>query len=121
MLWKPFTSLSSSFMLPRKLGYTTHKHHICIYIQYTNKKLAYISSWQILTLKLLLVFNMGALVLVLITHFFSRGRSRIHVIGWSCVVTSAAVFAAPLSIMVRYGYYCLINSFNLICLVLIIN
>ncbi|XP_012467503.2 bidirectional sugar transporter SWEET14 [Gossypium raimondii] len=96
MLWIYYATLKpNAFLLMtiNSIGCVVETIYIIVFIVYAPKKA------RILTLKLLLVFNMGALVLVLITHFFSKGRSRIHVIGWSCVVTSAAVFAAPLSIM----------------------
>ncbi|KAG8487957.1 hypothetical protein CXB51_018601 [Gossypium anomalum] len=96
VLWIYYATLKpNAFLLMtiNSIGCVVETIYIIVFIVYAPKKA------RILTLKLLLVFNMGALVLVLITHFFSKGRSRIHVIGWSCVVTSAAVFAAPLSIM----------------------
>ncbi|KAB2072999.1 hypothetical protein E1A91_A07G054700v1 [Gossypium mustelinum] len=96
VLWIYYATLKpNAFLLMtiNSIGCVVETIYIIVFIVYAPKKA------RILTLRLLLVFNMGALVLVLITHFFLKGRSRIHVIGWSCVVTSAAVFAAPLSIM----------------------
>ncbi|KAE8710623.1 Bidirectional sugar transporter SWEET14 [Hibiscus syriacus] len=96
VLWIYYATLKSEaylLMTINSIGCAVETIYIVIFLIYAPKKT------RISTLKLLVLFNMGALVLVLITHLFAKGRSRIHVIGWSCVVTSAAVFAAPLSIM----------------------
>ncbi|KAK8680243.1 hypothetical protein V6N13_109194 [Hibiscus sabdariffa] len=96
VLWIYYATLKSEaylLMTINSIGCVVETVYIIVFVVYAPKKA------RILTMKLLGVFNMGALVMVLVTHFFTKGRSRIHVIGWSCVVTSAAVFAAPLSIM----------------------
>ena len=91
---------------------TGTKNALCLVDQYLNE---FIFSGicillQILTLKLLLLLNFGGLLLILLlTHFFSKGTSRIHIVGWFCVVSSAGVFAAPLSIMVRFWSFSLVN------------
>ncbi|KAL4325832.1 hypothetical protein GQ457_11G029370 [Hibiscus cannabinus] len=96
VLWIYYATLKSEaylLMTINSIGCVVETVYIIVFVVYAPKKA------RILTLKLLGVFNMGVLVMVLVTHFFTQGRSRIHVIGWSCVVTSAAVFAAPLGIM----------------------
>ncbi|XP_050236335.1 bidirectional sugar transporter N3-like [Mercurialis annua] len=53
-----------------------------------------------LTVKLLVFFNLGAyLLIVLLTAKLSHGSVRAHIVGWICAVFSVCVFAAPLSIM----------------------
>ncbi|KAG9134033.1 hypothetical protein Leryth_004722 [Lithospermum erythrorhizon] len=56
----------------------------------------------IYTTKLLILFNFGALGLIIVTtYLLAHGNKRIAVVGWICAVFSVSVFAAPLSIMVR--------------------
>lgn len=57
---------------------------------------------QIFTTKLVLVFNIGALGIIMIcTYLFSHGHKRVEIVGWICAIFSLSVFAAPLTIMVR--------------------
>ncbi|CAK9175903.1 unnamed protein product, partial [Ilex paraguariensis] len=54
----------------------------------------------IYTIKLLVLFNIGAYGLIVFsTSIFSDGHRRVTVVGWICAVFSVSVFAAPLSIM----------------------
>ncbi|KAL2342151.1 hypothetical protein Fmac_010091 [Flemingia macrophylla] len=55
-----------------------------------------------LTIKLFVVMNMGGFALVLcVINFAIHGSSRLKVLGWICVLVSAFVFLAPLSIMAQ--------------------
>ncbi|XP_037497103.1 bidirectional sugar transporter SWEET9-like [Jatropha curcas] len=54
------------------------------------------------TLKLILVFNIGAFgLMILLTMLLIKGSQRVNTVGWICAAFSVAVFAAPLSIMMR--------------------
>jgi solute carrier family 50 (sugar transporter) len=57
----------------------------------------------VLTAKMLLGLNVGLFgAIALLTMLLpSKGTLRVHVLGWICVSIALAVFAAPLSIMVR--------------------
>ncbi|XWS37076.1 hypothetical protein CRYUN_Cryun19dG0011900 [Craigia yunnanensis] len=97
VLWIYYATLKSNaypLMTINAIGCVVETIYIIVFIIYAPKKA------RILTLKLLLLLNFGGLLLIfLLTHFFSKGTSRIHIVGWFCVVSSAGVFAAPLSIM----------------------
>lgn len=56
---------------------------------------------KIYTTKLLILFNFGALgLIVLFTYLFSKSSDqRLTIVGWICAVFSVCVFAAPLSII----------------------
>lgn len=55
---------------------------------------------KVFTMKLLVLFNVGALGLIIaVTHLSLAGHLRVTVVGWICAVFSLCVFAAPLSIM----------------------
>ncbi|EXC34700.1 Bidirectional sugar transporter NEC1 [Morus notabilis] len=55
---------------------------------------------RIYTIKLLVLFNMGAYGLILLsTSFVGKISQRVTVVGWICAVFSVCVFAAPLSII----------------------
>ncbi|XP_010528779.1 PREDICTED: bidirectional sugar transporter SWEET9 [Tarenaya hassleriana] len=55
---------------------------------------------KIFTLKLILIFNVGALgLLILLVDLFVPKLKRVTAVGWVCAAYSLAVFAAPLSIM----------------------
>ncbi|EOY22579.1 Medicago truncatula MTN3, putative [Theobroma cacao] len=96
-LWIYYATLKSNaflLMTINSFGCFVETIYTVVFIIYAPKKA------RILTMKLLLLFNFGGLLLILLlTHFFSKGPSRIHIVGWFCVVSSAGVFAAPLSIM----------------------
>ncbi|KAK9673275.1 hypothetical protein RND81_12G157200 [Saponaria officinalis] len=52
------------------------------------------------TLKVLLLFNLGAFSLVLLlTSLLTKGSKRIDVVGWINAAINICVFAAPLSVM----------------------
>lgn len=74
---------------------------------------------QISTVKLLALFNVLALgvIIVTTTYAIEHGPKRVAVVGWICAVFSVCVFAAPLSIMVNYLLFYLINQTfsNLYC------
>ncbi|XVE63721.1 hypothetical protein DITRI_Ditri07aG0042300 [Diplodiscus trichospermus] len=97
VLWIYYATLKSNAYLLvtiNSIGCVVETVYIIVFIVYAPKKA------RILTLKLLVLFNFGGLLLIfLLTHFFSKGTRRIHIVGWFCVVSSAGVFAAPLSIM----------------------
>ncbi|GMN38117.1 hypothetical protein TIFTF001_007350 [Ficus carica] len=55
---------------------------------------------RIYTIKLVVLFNVGASGLILLsTSFVGKASQRLNVVGWICAVFSVCVFAAPLSIM----------------------
>ncbi|XVF11468.1 hypothetical protein REPUB_Repub08aG0030400 [Reevesia pubescens] len=97
VLWIYYSTLKSNaylLMTINSIGCVVEIIYIIVFIIYAPKKT------RILTLKLLLLSNFGGLLLIfLLTHFFSKGTTRIHIVGWFCVVLSSGVFAAPLSIM----------------------
>ena len=56
---------------------------------------------QSFTLKLLLLFNLGACSLVvLLTTFLAKGSKRVAIVGWINAVINICVFVAPLGVMV---------------------
>ncbi|GAA0140537.1 hypothetical protein LIER_01862 [Lithospermum erythrorhizon] len=70
--------------------------YLIIFMIYATRKA------KIYTTKLLILFNFGALGLIIVTtYLLAHGNKRIAVVGWICAVFSVSVFAAPLSIMVR--------------------
>lgn len=57
---------------------------------------------QILTTKLVLLFNVFGFGLVfVIAMFLTHGKERVKVLGWICMVFALCVFVAPLGIVVR--------------------
>ncbi|KDP22571.1 hypothetical protein JCGZ_26402 [Jatropha curcas] len=99
MLWIYYAILKSTDYLLLSInssGCLVEIIYIIVYIIYAPKKA------KMLTLKLLIVMNIGGFSAILVlTHFFAKGSSRLSIVGWLCVALSAVVFAAPLSIMVR--------------------
>ncbi|XP_006443343.2 bidirectional sugar transporter SWEET9 [Citrus clementina] len=58
------------------------------------------------TIKLILVFNVGAFALMMvIVNFFVKGPNRVTAVGCVCAVYNVAVFSAPLSIMVTINFF----------------
>ncbi|OMO54173.1 SWEET sugar transporter [Corchorus capsularis] len=96
-LWVYYSSLKSNaflLLIVNSIGCVVETIYIIVFIVFAPKKA------RILTVKLLLMFSLGGLFLILLlTHFFSKGSNKNHIVGWFCVVSSAGVFAAPLSIM----------------------
>ncbi|CAI9767887.1 unnamed protein product [Fraxinus pennsylvanica] len=67
---------------------------LTIFMVYATKKS------KIFTTKLLILFNIGALGLIIgCTYFLSEGNKRVKIVGSICSAFSLSVFAAPLSIM----------------------
>ncbi|XP_062093256.1 bidirectional sugar transporter SWEET9-like [Humulus lupulus] len=69
--------------------------YLIIYLMYASGRI------RIYTIKLVVLFNVGAYGLILLsTSFIIPHRSqRVTAVGWICAVFSVGVFAAPLSIM----------------------
>ncbi|XP_012841128.1 PREDICTED: bidirectional sugar transporter SWEET9-like [Erythranthe guttata] len=58
---------------------------------------------QIFTMKLIIVFNVGGLGLITgVSLVAFKGVKRVSFVGWVCAIFTIAVFAAPLSIMVKF-------------------
>ncbi|CAI9767379.1 unnamed protein product [Fraxinus pennsylvanica] len=76
------------------VGCITEAIYVAIYIVYAHKKA------RILTLKLLLLLNVGGFGLIIIlSHFLTNGSKRVQVLGWISVSVTTSVYIAPLSIM----------------------
>ncbi|XP_019160145.1 PREDICTED: bidirectional sugar transporter NEC1-like [Ipomoea nil] len=76
------------------LGMGIQSIYLTIYIVYATKQAKIFTIW------VLLIFNVGALgLLVVFTYLFSTGPRRVKIVGWFCCTFSICVFAAPLSIM----------------------
>ncbi|GAV81643.1 MtN3_slv domain-containing protein, partial [Cephalotus follicularis] len=76
---------------------------IAIELTYLILYMIYASGKQkCFTMKLLLLFNIGAYGLIFVlTFLLLKGSNRVNAVGWICAVYNVAVFAAPLSIMRR--------------------
>ncbi|XP_075633320.1 bidirectional sugar transporter NEC1-like [Castanea sativa] len=69
--------------------------YLTLYIIYAPKK------EKLFTVRLV-ISNIGAFGLIMVTTIFLlKGSKRVNAIGWICAVYNLAVFAAPLSIMMR--------------------
>ncbi|XP_050224842.1 bidirectional sugar transporter N3-like [Mercurialis annua] len=97
MLWIYYAMLKSEEYLLlsiNSVGCLVEIIYIICYILYAPKKP------KILALQLLFLMNFcGFLAIVALTTFFAKGSIRIHIVGWFCVVVSAVLFAAPLSVI----------------------
>ncbi|GLT49411.1 hypothetical protein SLA2020_229680 [Shorea laevis] len=97
MLWIYYALLKSdAFLLitVNAFGCVVETIYIAFYITYAPRKA------RMLTLKLLLLLHfMGFCAILLLSHFLTKGSTRIQVLGWICMVFSLIVFVAPLSIM----------------------
>ncbi|GLU20771.1 hypothetical protein SLE2022_369530 [Rubroshorea leprosula] len=97
MLWIYYALLKSdAFLLitVNAFGCVVETIYIAFYITYAPRKA------RMLTLKLLLLLHfMGFCSILLLSHFLTKGFTRIQVLGWICMVFSLIVFVAPLSIM----------------------
>ncbi|PIA41953.1 hypothetical protein AQUCO_02100060v1 [Aquilegia coerulea] len=97
MLWMYYAFLKSDAYLLitiNALGCVIETIYIAIFIAYAPKKA------RVTTAKLLLLLNLGVFCLILLlTILLAKGPTRVNVLGWICVVFSACVFAAPLSIV----------------------
>jgi solute carrier family 50 (sugar transporter) len=101
MLWVLYAVVKSNALLlvtVNGVGCVIEAAYIAMYLAYAPK------ASRVVTAKVLLGLNVGlfgavALVTMLLS---SKGTAlRVHVLGWICVSVAIAVFAAPLSIMVR--------------------
>lgn len=65
---------------------------------------------QMATLKLVLLFIVGFILILSMTMFLLKERQRVNIVGWICAAFSIAVFASPLSIMVsEFQMKCYMN------------
>ncbi|KAH9730228.1 Bidirectional sugar transporter SWEET [Citrus sinensis] len=88
---------SNAFMLItiNGIGYIIESLYLLFFMIYATK------TAKIYTTKLLILFNIGALgLIVLLTYLLSKSSDqRLTIVGWICAVFSVCVFAAPLSII----------------------
>ncbi|KAL4609767.1 hypothetical protein ACB092_08G005200 [Castanea dentata] len=76
--------------------------YLTLYIIYAPKKEKVIVQQLFLFTVRLVISNIGAFGLIMVTTIFLlKGSKRVNAIGWICAVYNLAVFAAPLSIMMR--------------------
>ncbi|XP_058200203.1 bidirectional sugar transporter NEC1-like [Rhododendron vialii] len=96
LLYYAFLKKSNGLMIItiNSIGCAIEATYLTIFIIYATKES------KIYTTKLLLLFNVGACGLIMLgTSLFSKGDTRISVVGWICAVFSVCTFVAPLSIM----------------------
>ncbi|OIW17783.1 hypothetical protein TanjilG_06468 [Lupinus angustifolius] len=75
-------------------GIVVESSYLALFLFYASKKA------RLSTIKLLLLLNVfGYGAMLLATLFLSKGRTRLAIIGWICLVFNISVFAAPLFIM----------------------
>ncbi|XP_052211413.1 bidirectional sugar transporter SWEET9-like [Diospyros lotus] len=78
------------------IGCAIESFYLFLFMIYATKEA------KIYTTKLLLLFNVGAFgIMLLSTSLIFKGHRRLSIVGWICAVFSVCVFAAPLSIMRR--------------------
>lgn len=100
-VYSVYISPSTSFMQPNRprLRYVKCTNQFILF--FCSIGIIMKSNLQIFTIWVLLIFNVGALgILLVFTYLFSTGERRVKIVGWSCSTFSICVFAAPLSIMV---------------------
>ncbi|WKA07849.1 hypothetical protein VitviT2T_025624 [Vitis vinifera] len=97
MLWMYYglVNTNASFLLSvNGFGCFIEIIYISIYLIFAPRRA------RILTLRLLLLINLGAFCLILIvTNFMVKRPHRVKAVGWVCLIFAVSVFAAPLSIM----------------------
>ncbi|GLT49408.1 hypothetical protein SLA2020_229650 [Shorea laevis] len=97
MLWVYYALLKSdAFLLItiNAFGCVVETIYIAFYITFAPRKA------RMLTLKLLLLLNlMRFCSILLLSHFLTKGSTRIQVLGWICMAFSLIVFVVPLSII----------------------
>nr|GEV96750.1 bidirectional sugar transporter N3-like [Tanacetum cinerariifolium] len=97
MIWIYYATLKTDATLLitiNAVGCVIETLYIAIYIAYAPKKMQ--------ATKLVVSLNfVGFWVIALSTHYLAEGETRVQILGWTCLVISVSVFAAPLSIMKR--------------------
>ncbi|KAL3512553.1 hypothetical protein ACH5RR_025270 [Cinchona calisaya] len=97
MLWIYYAFLKSNttFLITiNSFGCFIETIYIAIFLFYATKKA------RVETVKLLvLLVACGFGLIVLLTHFLAKGSTRVHIVGWICLVFSLCVFIAPLCIV----------------------
>ncbi|KAE9460481.1 hypothetical protein C3L33_07569, partial [Rhododendron williamsianum] len=96
LLYYAFLKKSNGLMIItiNSIGCAIEATYLTLFIIYATKES------KIYTTKLLLLFNVGACGFIMLgTSLFSKGDTRISVVGWICAVFSVCTFVAPLSIM----------------------
>ncbi|CAA2980919.1 Bidirectional sugar transporter SWEET14 [Olea europaea subsp. europaea] len=88
---KPNTTL---LIIINSVGCFIQAIYICFYLFYATK------NDRMQTVKLVLLLNViGFGLIVLLTHFLTKGTQRAQIVGWICLVFSLLVFVAPLGIL----------------------
>ncbi|KAL3818534.1 hypothetical protein ACJIZ3_004439 [Penstemon smallii] len=97
MLWiyyaflKPDTTLLITI---NSVGCVIQSIYISFFLFYATR----IARMQ--TVKLLLLLNIvGMGLILLLTHFLTKGATRANIVGWICLVFSLCVFVAPLCVV----------------------
>ncbi|XP_030542172.1 bidirectional sugar transporter SWEET12-like [Rhodamnia argentea] len=98
MLWIYYASLkseSNNFLLitVNLVGCVIETIYVALYLAYAPKKA------RIFTLKLMVMSFGGFFSILLLSHFLTKGSTRVQLLGWLCVGFSIIVFASPLSVM----------------------
>ncbi|CBI28682.3 hypothetical protein AAG906_013562 [Vitis piasezkii] len=78
------------------IGSTIQATYLVLFIIYSPR------AGKVATLKMILILNVASLGLVLLlTTLFSKGKTRIQVVGWISAGVNIGTFVAPLSIIKR--------------------
>lgn len=75
---------------------------------------AKLNLMQIQTVKVVVLLNVVGLgLIVVLSQFLAKGPTRIHIVGWICLIFSLSVFVAPLGVVVCTlqwsQYFCQFN------------
>ncbi|KAF6161565.1 hypothetical protein GIB67_009444 [Kingdonia uniflora] len=97
MLWIYYAFVKSNAPLLisiNSFGCVIETVYIAMFMTYASRPA------RMVTAKLIIFLNIGVFGLIIVlTLLLTKGRYRIHVLGWVCVAFSTSVFAAPLSIV----------------------
>ncbi|KAJ4850138.1 hypothetical protein Tsubulata_000613 [Turnera subulata] len=96
LVWVYYATLKSNDYLLLSIncfGCIVETIYVSVFIFYAPKKA------RVLTLQQGILSILGFSSIFALTHFLTKGINRLHIVGWFCVALSAAVFAAPLSIL----------------------
>jgi solute carrier family 50 protein (sugar transporter) len=96
MLWVYYAFLkpnSTLLMTINSFGCFIETIYIAFFLYYATKKT------RIETGKMLLFVVCGFGVVASLTYFLAKGLTRVHIVGWICLVFALCVFVAPLGIL----------------------